>query len=71
MLVEHVAKRAARGVIRDVEAAPSERASPSESEANSASSRKWRADSPPESGEIRRQARQPPVGLSCASIGDA
>ncbi len=57
MLVQQVAKRAARGVIRDVEAPLSERASRSESEPDSASLRKWRAASPPESGEARRRWR--------------
>jgi len=72
LLVQQVAKRAARGVIRDVEAPPSERVSRSESEPDSASLRKWRADSPPKSGEIRtsglmrgRATALPPRGFLC------
>ena len=55
MLVQQVAKRAARGVIQRVEAPPSERVSRNVSEPDSASLRIWRVASPPESGEARRR----------------
>ena len=55
MLVQQVAKQAARGVIQRVEALPSERVSRNVSEPDSASLHEWSVTSLLNQGEVRCQ----------------